>query len=121
VNIYFYRGLSGKNKRRYTCLIYIERNRPYYEKVYSKRLEKIFPQRVGPTGQATRAAALGPGHPPHPGDQSGAISWIMPPPPLRINKKSFIKAGLIQGLWCFLEGYISKTTGPRRNPNSFNL
>jgi hypothetical protein len=29
-----------------------------------------------------------------------------------------MKVGLIQGLWCFLEGYISKALGPRRNPNS---
>jgi hypothetical protein len=40
--------------------------------------------------------------------QSGSTSWIMPPPPLRINKKSLIKVGLIRQLWCFLEGYISK-------------
>jgi hypothetical protein len=49
VNIYFYRGLSGKNQRRSTYQIYIERNRPYYKKEYSKRLEKI-PRRGGPTG-----------------------------------------------------------------------
>jgi hypothetical protein len=120
VNIYFYRGLSGKNQRRSTCQIYIERNRPYYEKVYSRRLEKIFPRRVGPTGQAIGAVAPRPGCPPHPCDQSGAISWILPSPSLRINKKSLIKVGLIQGLWGFLEGYISKAPGPRRNPNSFN-
>jgi hypothetical protein len=39
---------------------------------------------------------------------------------LRINKKTLIKVGLIQGLWCFLEGYISKAPSHRRNPNSFN-
>jgi hypothetical protein len=120
VNIYFCRGLSGNNQRRSTCQIYIERNRPYYEKEYSRRLEKIFPRRVGPTGQATGAAAPGPGHLPHLGSQSASTSWILPPPPLRINKKSLMKVGLIQGLWCFLDGYISKAPDPRRNPNSFN-
>jgi hypothetical protein len=116
VNIYFCRELSGKNQRRSTCQIYIERNQPYYEKVYSRRLKKIFPRRVGPTGQATGAAANGPGRPPHPGSQLASTSWILLPPLLRINKKSLMKVGLIQGLWCFLEGYISKAPGPRRNP-----
>jgi hypothetical protein len=27
-----------------------------------------------------------------------------------------MKVGLIKGLWCFLEGYISKAPDPRRNP-----
>jgi hypothetical protein len=121
VNIYFYRGLSEKNQRRSTCQIYIERNRSYYEKLYSRRLEKISPQSVGPTGQATGVTAPGPGRLPHLQSQSGSVSWILPPPPLRINKKSLMKVSLIQGLWCFLEGYITKTPGPRRNPNSFNL
>jgi hypothetical protein len=57
VNIYFCRGLSRKNQRRFTCQIYIERNRPFYEKEYSRRLKKIFPQRGGPRGQATGAPA----------------------------------------------------------------
>jgi hypothetical protein len=114
MNIYFCKGLSGNNQRRSICQIYIERNQPYYEKVYSRRLEKIFPRRVGPTGQAT--AAPRPRRPPHPRSQSASTSWILPPPPLRINKKSLMKVGLIQGLWCFLEGYISKAPGPRGNP-----
>jgi hypothetical protein len=50
VNIYFYRGLSRKNQKRSTCQIYIKRNRPYYEKEYSRRLEKIPP----PEGRAHR-------------------------------------------------------------------
>jgi hypothetical protein len=83
VNIYFCRGLSGNNQRRSTCQIYIERNRPYYEKEYSRRLEKIPPEE-----RAHRPGRWG-GHPlawspPHPGGQSDATSWIMPLPPLRI-------------------------------------
>jgi hypothetical protein len=46
----------------------------------------------------------------------------MPPPPLRINKKSLIKVGLIRELWCFLEGYISEALGPwRRHPINPNF
>jgi hypothetical protein len=85
VNIYFCRGLSGKNQRRSTCQIYIERNRSYYEKEYSRRLEKIFPRRGGPRGQVTGVPAPGPGRPPHLGGQSESTSWIMPSPPLRIK------------------------------------
>jgi hypothetical protein len=69
--------------------------------------------------EAKRAWKLGGrprgGHPPHLQSQSGFVSQILP---LRINKKSLMKVGLIQGLWCFLEGYISKAPSPRRNPNS---
>jgi hypothetical protein len=60
-------------------------------------------------GPEARWPPKGWGRPPHLQSQSGSVSRILPPPPLRINKKSLMKVGLIQGLWCFLEVYIGKT------------
>jgi hypothetical protein len=81
---------------------------PTYEKEASRRVGKANP----PEGRAHlsegRAPALG-------RSQSRLSSYIMPPPPLKINLIPLIKVGLIRRLMFLKKGYISKAPWPRRN------
>jgi hypothetical protein len=94
MNVYFYRGLSEKNQRRPTCHDYIEIK---HLRMKKKHLEEL--GRQPPEGRAHlskgRAPALIPGAPALGRSQSRLSSWIMPPPPLKINLNPLIKVGLI--------------------------
>jgi hypothetical protein len=111
VNVYFYREISEKNQKRPTCQDYIEIK---HLRMKKKHLEESGRQPLGGEGPPIRGRAPTLGR-----SQSWLSSWIMPPPPLKINLNPSIKVGLIRQLTFLEKGYISKAPWPRRNENSF--
>jgi hypothetical protein len=107
----FLQGVIKKEPKEVHMLGLHRDKTPTYEKEASRRVGKATPRGEGPPvrGRAptliSRVPALG-------RSQSRLSSWIMPPPPLKINLNPLIKVGLIRRLTFLGEGYISKAPNP---------
>jgi hypothetical protein len=87
---------------------------PTHEKEASRRVGKATPPELRAHLSEGRALALIPRAPALSRSQSWFNSWIMPPPPLKINLNPLIKVSLIRWPTFLEKGYISKASWPRR-------